>query len=391
MKSIANREVLPTLNKAIAGAMEAPFFGNSLEELIWQADRKTKRINPVDVRPIPHRQQFIRVNEARQYIGYTSMGQERDAAYGFLYVHNPQIDDVMGWSPNSAALADYFRATKSAENADAIERKASGIQLLMYMMQGAQIVDGNGNPVDQQKFMDAVMNAAVEGKSAALPLMYFSKDAIERFPELAKVEVIKIDRFDWGNLGPMIEAHSGRQRDLHTHICWAWGVSERSLMEADKGGIGTSDAEEHGDSNTDMSELWHTNVCEQWDKQVTARWVNQNFRDSGVLLKAVPAQLADPEKSHLQKVQLAVMSNPITAPKAAAQIDMRKLFERTETPLVSEEDAEKALAETEQKQKDAEAAKVKQMQANQPPASNGPNPKPNEKKSDEQASKENGK
>ncbi len=365
IKAAAERALLPILAKAVPGALETPCFGNWLQELVWgtvRPDAKIKRIDPLDVRPVLPYERVLHVNEFRQFTGYQVMAEYRDARYGFLSVCQPHMDPVLGYSLNEGALTAYVRATRSAENADAMERKASGIQLLMHIMQGTTFTDPvTGKVLDYATVAQLWMDAAVSGNSVIVPAMAFKKEAIERNPELAKVPLVNVDRFDWGNQGPMMEAHLSRQRDLDVQICSAWGVPERAVMEADSGGIGTSDAAVHSDVVLLIAENWHTTICNQWDEQVTARWMDANFPDSGITIKTVPAPLADPQQLFLQEASLAIINDPVEGPKLLSNIDSRKLAERVEFPVVSEEDAKKALADRQAADKAEQARQDKQL------------------------------
>jgi hypothetical protein len=355
IKKAAGVDLLPMLEKAMPGAMEAPHFGYWLQEIVW--DTINKRTAPVDMRSILPGQAILHVDDERQFTGYqlASIGNAwRDARYAFLCVNDPHIDPILGYSFNENALATWFRATKSNENADAVERKAAGIQLILHIMQGVMLTDSNGNEVDAATFATQWMNAAVKGESVVVPAMAFKKEAIENNPELADVPVVKADTLEWGDTGPALTAHLTRLRGLDVDIFSAWGVPERAGMESQHGS--RADAEAHGSVVLSISEHLHTSACNQWDAQVTSRWMKANYAGSSVKIKTVPSPLSDPQQTFLQELVVALATNQQAATEIIANLNKRKLLERVEAPVVSEEDAKKAIAEAEQKQQDAQAA-----------------------------------
>lgn len=359
IKKAAESDLLPILARAMAGAMEAPSFGHWLQEVIW-GDREG-RISPLDVRSVLPSEGVIHVDEFRRFSGYEVGGEFRDARYGFLSVNDPHIDPVLGYSYSANALTTWFRATKSAENSDALERKASGIQMFLHIMQGVEIIDDNGAAVDITSVLTTIMNAAIQGKSAVLPDMAFPKEAIQVNPELAKIPLTRLDKFDWGNQGPAMEASLSRKRDLDVDLCSAWGVPERAVMESEHGS--RADAEAHSDVVLCISENFHATACSQWDEQITRRWLEANFPDTKVKIRTVPSPLSDPQQAFLQEFAKTLASSTNVDPEIRANADIRKLMERIEVPVVSEDEAKANLAQLEAKQQQAQQDKMDAMKA----------------------------
>lgn len=358
----ATATVLPMLDKAMPGALESMHFGYWLHEVVW-AERDGRQ-DIADVISIQPAQAQPYVDQYRKFKGFMFAGQYRDASSAFIAVNDEHLDPVLGRSNNASALVSWFRATQSAQNADAIEKKASGIQLILHIMEGSSFTDPDtGVTLTFKQLAQRWMKAAVRGESITVPAYAFSKEAVQAKPEIAAIPHVRADRFDWGNQGPNLEAHLNRKRELDVEICSTWGVPERAVMESSHGDKG--DASEHADVVDCISENVHARVCRQWDDQPFARWMAINYRDSGIKLKTTPLPLQDPDKKFKQSFVLAAMANQECAAEILAQVDKRKAVEGVELPLVSEKDAATALAKSEQQQKDAADAKTKQMtQAN---------------------------
>ena len=356
IKKAAEDDLLPILEKALPEALESPHFGYWLQELIWGENEG--RLAPVDVQTILPGEGVIHIDEYRRFVGFNVNNDFRDARYGFLATHRPHIDPILGESNNMAALTTWYRATKSAENADAVERKAAGIQMLWHVAQGVEFKDpATGNVISQAQIVQSIMDGAVSGKSAILDAWAFSKESIEKKPELAALPIVRNEQLDWGDMGPTLKAHLDRKRELDVDICSAWGVPERAVMEASKGGIGQSDAKEHSDVVLCICENMHQNILNQWDKQPLPLWLNANYPGTKVKIRTKASPLADPQQEFMQDLVKVIAADPTIGIELKSNLDQRKLLERIEAPVVSEEDAQAKLADMQQKQQDQEDAR----------------------------------
>lgn len=342
IREAAQRDLLPAFATAAPGMMEAPCFGKWLQESVW--DKCEKRTVPIDFLPVLPFEGQIYVDDRRRFSGYTLNGHYRDARYALLAVHDRHWDTVLGHSPNQAALTSWHRANKSAQNADAVERKNAGIQMIAQVMQGVQMEDSSGNPTPLMKFIRQIVEGAKNGQSAVIPGMHFDKGSIQAHPELAKVPLLHIDKFDWGNLGPAIEAHLSRKREMDIDICSAWGVPERAVMEAANHG-GYADAIPAGDVVIDISEQLHSSAVAQFNAQVTDRWLAANYAKTGIKVRLVANPMTDQRMRFREQLILALAANKDAASRLLPHLDPRKLLEQDGVPLVSEEDAAKIKAE----------------------------------------------
>lgn len=369
IKDHAQKMLLPRLNRALHGAMECLHFGNWLQELVW--DRVNGQTEIADVRSILPLEAVLHEDAGRKFTGYSIDNQYRDARYGFLAVNQPHIDPVRGFSRNQNALRSWWRAERSEDNADRIERKASGISMKIGVPQGAsfQVPDASGVMVDilPREMVQKIANSAAQGQVFVVPLTPFSKEAIQSNPELAKIEAVSTQEFDWGDIGQSLKAHLDRLDRLDRSIIRAWCRPEREATEAEHGS--RADSQSHGQVGITDSELVHSNICEQWDEQVTRRWELTNYGHEWVgTLKANPAQLSDPQQEFYQKLYLQLVADPDTGQDTALDIDERALAGKTELPLRDPEEVKKdraALA-------DQNAEKTKQT-SNVPVKVNGQN------------------
>jgi hypothetical protein len=373
IKHAAEAALLPILRRAMPGALESAPFGHWLQEVIW--DKVDGRTDPVDVRPILPGESRIYEDYQRNFTGYKIGGQFRLPQYGFLAVHDSHLEPIRGRSPNENALISYFRSIKSAENADAVELKAAGIQVILYIAAGAVPIDPKtGLPMDLITFGREWANAAARGESMIFDKWAFPKDEIARDPKLADVPMVSHEIIDHGDMGPALRAHLDRQDRLDDEIFSAWGVNGRALTEATTHG-GFADASAAGDAALNISEAMHAAKCDQWDQQTGKYWKDANYAGVKCRIQTVPAPLSDPQQKYRQSVFLARITATSVDPAIDSNVDWRKLGELTELPLLSPKDAEEKQAEAEQKQQDAADAKAKQMAASngKPNKANGNN------------------
>ena len=352
VKAAAEFDLLPFLQTTKPGGMESLFWGRWLMELVWAESPYTGRTLPVGCPSVTPFEGQIYVDKFNQFAGYRVGGHYRDGRYGLLIVNDPHINPVLGRSPLQTALASWWRALRSSLNADAVERKASGIQMLAYVMQGVHLQDKEGKQVDVMDFVEGIVRKAMAGQSAVLPVRAFKNEDIAENPDLAKSKLVDIDRFDWGDLGGNLNAHGNRLRDLHIQMINSFGVSDRAVMEAANHG-GFADAIPASDAALDKSERLHASHVRQFDAQVTPRWQRANFPGFKGAIRITTAPMTDQRRRFREQLILAVMSNKDAGPKLLPHIDERRLLEADGVPLKPVE-----VVEQEKKEAADAAAKV---------------------------------
>ena len=362
IRRAAVEDLIPALKQALPGALEAPCFGHWLQEVVWS--KRNGRVYPAELRSVLPTEGVIFIDGCRRFTGYSVFGTYRDSRYGFLAVNDPHWDPVLGRSENEAAVPSYLRALRSIENADSIERRASGIQFLFHVMQGVEVVDASGNPIDALKLVTDYMNAAVTGKSGIVPDMFFSKEAIEKSPELAKIPYFRAEKFEWGENGPALEAHLSRLEKLESDIYAAWKVPKLAIAERSKAGLGQASSGDHSDVVLCISEKYHARYIGQFDCQVSLRWMRANYANSKVRIHIEPAPLADPQQTFLQDFVKTRITATAVDPNIDSNVDWRKVLERVEVPTRSVEDAAAVLAKA---QADAQQQAVDLAKAKGPP------------------------
>jgi hypothetical protein len=319
----------------ILTALECINFGHWTQEVTW--DRAQGLIAPVRFNSFRPWEIVLVPDKYNDFAGFKLGDEERDARYAFHAICEEHRAPLIGHPRARDALSAAWRMVKSHENGDRIERKASGIQMMIGIMSGMTFRDATGNVVTPEQAVQTVKDAAVSGKTWTRPLFAFDKKTIEQKPELANVPSMVVDKFDWGNTGPNITAGIERRRELAVEIVRAYHRPERESMEAEHGS--RADSTTHGQVGITDSELLHADILTQFNEQTFNRFLVTNWGPDaadGMYWKASP--LADPQRELFEKVLLQTLADPVHGPSYEAHIDRRAFMQKSEMPLLPPED-----------------------------------------------------
>jgi hypothetical protein len=376
-KQDAERHILPLLQRVLQASMECLHFGFWLQELVW--DRKDGMTVPVDAYSfLPGEALLYRDKTIRRFVGYKVQQEFRDARYGFLAVNEPWIDPLFGYSRNENCREQWWRIQQSNKNADKTEKKASSIQMMLSIPMNMNVTLPDGtNTSDPSVIGRLYANAAAQGEVLAVNRFAFKYEDIKTRPELADVESVKAQAFDWGDIGPSLLAHLARIASQDRDIFRAWHRPER---EATEGQHGTkAESETQGEIGTTDSELVASMILGQFNQQVMDRYLVTNYGpDAAGTLYVKQAPLSDPQQVFLQDLAKVIAQNTGPAGELLLQmLDKRGLLNRTEAPVLSDEDMAKEQAKQEAAQKAQQAANPPPTDPNAVPARNGNGNGPN--------------
>lgn len=210
-----------------------------------------------------------------QFAGYKYLnGKGDDAArtrgpeYALHFTEGGHLDPIFGWGRSRNAMTDWWRVRQSHLNGDRLERKPTLISMLIEMMHGVSWKDENGNPITDEQYAQKMYNAMSSGGTFITKKCPFDKDTVSKNPALAEVAFARATAFNWGDTGPAQAAQLSRAAALDANIVRCYGRKERSLFAAERGGIGTSDAGTHKDSDELDGEQLHEAACRAFSRQV---------------------------------------------------------------------------------------------------------------------------
>lgn len=365
MKDAAAEDgLLDLIQCGLAASMECLHFGYWLQELIW--DRKNGRTVPIELRTVLPGECTIYCDKYRQFAGYqintTNLDGYRDARYALLSVNNPHIHPLFGEPRNAYCREEWWRIRQSESTADRTERKASGIQFGLGVPSGASFTDANGKAIFPIDMAQTLVNSATQGNCFVYPLTPFNKDDIKRNPALADIPAVKVQQFDWGNIGPALLAHLARIDKLDMKVMQAWRRPTREAME---GSSGTkAEAGVHGQIGVTDSELVAADRMRECSKQIIDRWAVTNWGPDAIgRLRVVQSPLSDPQQEFLQQVAQQMLSGPSADPEMKSQVAPRKLLERVEMPMLDEEEAKAKFAAAQKQEADDKQQKIDAMKS----------------------------
>src|ERR1700733_1653719 len=368
MKESAEKDLLPVMATGLIAACECLNFGLWLQEGGWDKN-KEGRIAPVTLDSVLPGEAVLHCDPHRHFAGFEINNQFRDKRYAWHSVNQPHIHPVLGYARLEAVKYPWWGKLNTNLNANKIEGKASGIQMLLGVPMGKSFTDSwiDSAGVQQSReiwpaeLCQRMVNLGVTGASATYPLYAFKQGDIAANPELATVPGMKIDRFDWGNQGPMLEAERSRLDHLDQQIMYAYG---RPPRESTEGQHGTkAEAESHAENiGIRDSETVHQERCDEYWNQVGMVWRRANYGDDDKtpVLRIEAAPLADEQQSFLQEGVISLLTDRMTGPEFLDHIGQRDLLGKVEMPMVDEETAKKN-----------KAARIAQQQSQNPPGGSG--------------------
>jgi hypothetical protein len=378
VKAAHSQDLLPIWYRAFPASLECLHFANWLQEIVWgrREDRGQTggkegvdsatggyRVLPVDVRPVLPTEALLHRDDYLRFAGFQIGPEFRGPAYAFLAVNQPHIDPVRGYSRNQNALKDWWRAQQSELNADRTERKASGIHMMLGVPTGnftSTKPDGTTETITGFKMAQNIADQAARANVFTTPRSMFTKDEIRNKPELADIPFVKVEQFNWGNIGEALTAHLKRLDRLEVNMVRAWHHGEREGMEAEHGS--RADATAHKSGGVLDCEGVRSMLGCQWDDQVGATWQRQNFPQWQGKIRTKPDPLSDPMQEFLQSVAQTLLGSPTTGPDTELELDKRANLDRVGLSLRKPEEVQKdrdALAADKAKQQQQQAAAAK--------------------------------
>jgi hypothetical protein len=118
----------------ILRALECLNFGHWTQEVTW--DRREGLVAPVRFNSFRPWEIVLVPDAYNDFAGFKLGSEERDARYAFHCICDEHLAPLLGSPRARAAFRPWWRQTKSHDNADRIERKASGIQMMIGIMPG---------------------------------------------------------------------------------------------------------------------------------------------------------------------------------------------------------------------------------------------------------------
>lgn len=368
MLEVANKKVLPVFNRSVEAALERKIFGNWLQELIFDRDDEDGEIIPVGTNSVLPLEARLFCDRQRKFSGFQIGEQYRDKRYAFNSVEQPHIHPVLGYSRCEAAKDNWWRSIQTNVSGDKAAIKQSGVHAMIAIAKNMPLTDERGNKITPQEYVQRLASIFASCTAFGVPAYAFDPESIKGKPELANIPAVKVDKFDWGDMGPFILSLIKRSDTCDKNIIRAFFHPERESTEGEHGT--KAEAGVHNQSIGVLDcEATHASLCQQWDDGPTAAWVMARWGKRAPRLRLTPAPLADAQQEFLQGVTNTLFADRNTGPITQQYVDVPKLLERTEVPTRELSDGEKDKI----RQQLATVGQTKQTAPGQPGTSNQPN------------------
>lgn len=272
----------------------------------------------------------------------TNKKVQLDLKSSFIFRNNPTTDYFYGQSRYQSTLKPWAWGEEVSERLAQYLRKISGIILQCHYPDGTGL-DANGAARPNYYLAEDLLEQVGAGRSVAMPNKFASflgGDAGNLTPAAIEKALASAGKSDW-----VLSAFDPGGVD---HIAGflavlayydqlkfrGFQVPERAGLEATKGGMGTSDAGEHGDVSLLNSELLDQDIAVAFSKGVIDDFLEANY---GAAARGTvwvePAPLADNTVAQAGALVTAALSNPVLSTVVASKIDWDKVVEDSGMPI----------------------------------------------------------
>jgi len=362
----------PITMGAIRSACRALQFGRWTQESIF--DRVDGFTVPVRFKSfLPWEVQLLR-DPYNDFAGVRYQGTERDARYIYHHVNDPEMDPIFGYSRHGNVLPEWWHKLQDAVELSRLSKKAASIVPIVKGPSGKR-PDVDGSMKDGLTICKGIAAALSRGEPVYMPQYLFEEEGINPSnADITKFTAFDIDTVDLGEQGPAMMALLEKMAYEDVSFSRGWHQPERASMEGQHGT--KAEAGVHKAGSTEDSETVFRDIIDSFNRGPLDQTLIANDgpeAKGSIFFKA--AQLQDPDKAFKQDLLKAGITNANAAPEILASIDQRKLMDEAELPLKSEEDADAALEEIQQKNEAQQQQKLEAMRrANGNGSPNGKKP-----------------
>lgn len=264
----------------------------------------------------------------------------------FIYRHEPTVLRPYGFSRYENCLKDWARSEHIGEKLAQYLGKISGIIVQCHYPDGTGL-DANGAPRPNFWLAEDLLEQVAVGRSVAIPNKFASflggDDGMGPTQASMEKALAAAGKSDWvlSAFDPGGTDYSKGFLDTLAYydkrMFRGWGRGERSGIEAESGGMGTSDAGTHTDTGLLDAELIDQDFAAAFSKGVIDKLLVQNFGDNAAgAVWVEPTPLVDTTVQTASALLTAAMASPFTAPLVAKIIDWGQIGENAGVPLVKD-------------------------------------------------------
>lgn len=261
----------------------------------------------------------------------------------FNHANDPLCDNWYGRSRHDNVREEWWEKLNAKVKSAELDQKASGRQGYIMGPPGTGRKDAKGNPEDGSDAAKSIALSLANGGTPYMPKFLLgppdesqlsNPDYVRAYAEMAKLTAFEIETVDWGNTGPHQQAMMGKFGYLDKELLRGWHRPEREALEASSGGIGQSDAADHGDIGIIDCDLVHRAICNSLNAGPIDGLLKENWGDDAagtVILKPSPIQ--DATKQQFKAFLQSLMSNPQNSTDLYKKTDKEKLLVSLDLPV----------------------------------------------------------
>jgi hypothetical protein len=377
----------PLHNSIVRDSLDAVPMGCSMFEKVWAAQGRFHVLT--ELKPLALEKSKIRVTTGAgggKFAGIENVADDvkavLDPINSWLYTHDAKQGNLYGRSRHENIRKQYGRSEEIAEKFARYLQKISGIIFQLHYPDSGTSLDQAGAARPNWWLASDLLQKVSEGQNVALGNKFASFLAGENghvTPALLEKALAAAGKSDWvfSFLQPggpdYAEGFLSTLAYYDKLFFRGWLRPERTALEAQRGGIGQGDSEQHSEVGMLDTEAIAGDLARAFNKGVIDDVLALNFgEDARGSVWVEPTPLIDTTMDNALKLIEAALSNQQLAPSVAMQIDWDALLADLEIPVAGK--AEQGAAGVPTIPQWSIAARMRQMLQQAPVQLNTPNP-----------------
>lgn len=238
-------------------------------------------------------------------------GVEIGPGKALVYTNDRDGDYYYGRSRHENCRRAWSNWMVDDDNLGRLGSKASSIIPYIGYPNG---VGKDANGADQSNFSMAM--GVAQGMASGRPVVYpnlatLDEGDLRNIPELAKASLWSIGTIDMGDAGGAQQALLDVLAYRDKLMARGWMIPERAVFEAQTGGIGSSDAGDHGDTGLSNAEIVSRSIIRFVNEQLIDQLLEWNWGpDRRGTVYAQPSP-QDPDKlAFFRQLMQSAVGNP---------------------------------------------------------------------------------
>lgn len=336
----------PQRPQIVRDALKAVPMGYAGFEKVWGAKAG---MQTVSLKPLAWEKTKIRADKTGAFAGLDNTANEKtvtlDKQHAFIFTHDPECGNLYGRSRFENIRKWWCRGEEVAERFAQYLKKASGIVFQLHYPDSGTALDAAGAARPNWWLAKDLLEKVSRGENVALPNKFSAmlSDASGMVTAAAIEKALAAaGKSDWvfsfldakgpdlapGFLETLAYIDKLKFRGLLR--------PERTALEAQRGGIGHGDAEQHSEVGMLDTEALAADFTHEFNLNVVDDVLVANYGETARgSVWADPVPLLDTTAENAFKMISAAMASPALGPLLFPIIDWKSLFDDVEIPILA--------------------------------------------------------